>query len=129
MACYFLALLSKEWGITLVVMIPVALYVFKEQATEKVISAGLPFLGVAVVYMMLRVHFVGLGGGVGSKELLNNPYLNATGAQKVATKMFVLGKYLYYFLFRLCFPQIIRSTQYITVLFLIGMPYFRSLYM
>ena len=107
MACYFLALLSKEWGITMVVMIPVALYIFKEQTVEKVIYAALPFLAVAILYFALRVHFVGFGGAVKSDEVLNNPYMFATKAQKIATKFFVLGKYLY-----LLFVPLVLSADY-----------------
>ena len=106
--CYFLALLSKEWGMTLLILIPIALYVFKKQTSSDSIKAVIPFFGVFLFYFLLRVKFVGLGGGgVGSNELLNNPYLLATGLQKLATKIFVLGKYLY-----LLFIPVMLSADY-----------------
>jgi tetratricopeptide (TPR) repeat protein len=98
---YFLALLSKEWGITLLALIPVALVLFKRKELGAAISATIPFLIVAIIYIGLRVKFTGTGASVGSgdKELLNNPYLLASGAEKFATKIFVLFKYLYLLVF------------------------------
>ncbi|MEW6467782.1 MAG: tetratricopeptide repeat protein [Bacteroidota bacterium] len=93
-ACYFLALLSKEWGITLVALIPLAFVIFRKEGLGESIKKSIPFFAVAVVYMMLRIKFVGLGGGQGHDELLNNPYLLATKAEKWATQIFVLLKYL-----------------------------------
>jgi hypothetical protein len=97
LGCYFLALLSKEWGITLVFfgLIPLSLYLFRKQSGGSAITATMPFLAVAVFYLLLRIKFVGLGSGEGDKELLNNYYLLASPIQKLATKLFVLSKYLF----------------------------------
>jgi len=93
MLCYFLALLSKEWGITLVALIPVAFYIFRKYDVGKSIRVALPFFLVAAVYMMLRIKIVGLKI-IPSPEILNNPYLYAEGHQALATKIFVLIKYI-----------------------------------
>jgi hypothetical protein len=99
--CYFLALLSKEWGITLLALVPIALVLFKKQELRKAVSATVPFLLVALFYIMLRIKFTGTGASAGSgdKELLNNPYLLATGMEKFCTKIFVLLKYLWLLIF------------------------------
>jgi protein O-mannosyl-transferase len=99
--CYFLALLSKEWGITLLALIPIALVLFKKKELGQAVISTLPFLAIAIIYIVLRVKFTGTGASAGSgdKELLNNPYLLASPLEKFATKVFVLLKYLYLLIF------------------------------
>jgi len=50
---------------------------------------------VLFVYMIMRYKAVGFNGHVETNEILDNPYLLATHAQKTATELFVLGKYLW----------------------------------
>lgn len=106
-ACYFLALLSKEWGITLIVLIPMALYIFKKEDLRKSISAGVPFLMVALVYILIHIKFVPFGKGTGDADVMNNPYIAASKVQQLATKIFVLSKYLY-----LLFVPVALSADY-----------------
>lgn len=91
---FFLALLSKEWGITLVVLIPIALFIFRKYSIGESIKSSLPYFAVAVFYMILRYSFVGAGKQGEITEVLNNPYVYATPIQKLATEIFVLIKYL-----------------------------------
>lgn len=98
MLCYFLALLSKEWGITLVALIPLAFFIFRKYEVMKSIRAALPYLVVAGLYLALRNNFVGMKS-VPSTEVLNNPYLYATPGEAFATKLFVLLKYLQLLIF------------------------------
>lgn len=91
---YFMALLSKEWGITLVILIPFALYIFRKYSIWDSIMKSLPYIGVAVFYLLLRYKFVGSGKQGEITEVLNNPYVFATPIQKLATEIFILIKYL-----------------------------------
>ncbi|MFI5163645.1 MAG: tetratricopeptide repeat protein [Bacteroidia bacterium] len=91
---FFLALLSKEWGITLVVLIPVAFFTFRKYSIMQCIKSSLPYFAVAVFYMILRYKFVGAGKQGEITEVLNNPYVYATPIQKLATEIFVLLKYI-----------------------------------
>lgn len=92
--CYLGALLSKEWGITLVALIPMALFIFRRYSIWDCFKSSLPYFGVAAVYMILRWKFVGAGKQGEITEVLNNPYVFATPIQKVATEIYVLLKYL-----------------------------------
>jgi len=92
--CYLGALLSKEWGITLVALIPMALYIFRKYSIWECFKSSLPYFGVAALYLILRWKFVGAGKEGEITEVLNNPYVFATPIQKVATEIFVLIKYL-----------------------------------
>lgn len=94
MVFYFLALLSKEWGITLVGLIPIALFVFCRFSVGQVIRTSAPYFIVAVFYLIIRSMFVGAGKQGEITEVLNNPYVFANPSEKLATQIYVLVKYL-----------------------------------
>jgi hypothetical protein len=91
---YFLALLSKEYAITLIVLIPMILYILKEDSFIKSIISSVPFFIVAFIYIAIRFKIVGKGATVENSDVLNNPYMFATGPEKWATKIEVLNHYL-----------------------------------
>jgi hypothetical protein len=91
---YFLALLSKEWGITLVALIPMSFFIFRKNSVYESIVKSLPYIAVAAFYLILRYKFVGSGKQGEITEVLNNPYVFATPIQKLATEIFILIKYL-----------------------------------
>ena len=91
---FFLALLSKEWGITLAALIPLSFYIFKKYDWGKSIKASLPYIGTVIFYLLLRYKFVGAGKQGEITEVLNNPFVFATPIQKLATEIFVLIKYI-----------------------------------
>ncbi len=94
MLFYFLALLSKEYAITLVFLIPLLLYIVKKDTIQTVLRNVFPFLFVAAIYLFLRFSIVGKGATVANTDVLNNPYLFATNPEKWATKLEVLNRYL-----------------------------------
>jgi len=141
---FFLALLSKEYAVVLLGLIPIAFYVFHkidiklktfiQPAIVFVFFAGmmialkwyqksfgtLPFIYIGVVllffskdlklknlntlmiwlygaflfYLGMRLNAVVLKPGVPDTEILNNPYLLASGEQKFFTKAYVLLIYI-----------------------------------
>ena len=93
LGCYFLGLLSKEYGLSLLVLIPMALVLCRRVSLGTGLRRTLPFAAVAALYVLIRVQVVGFRT-VESTEILNNPYLLASAPQKWATKLFVLLKYL-----------------------------------
>lgn len=92
-ACYFLALLSKEWGIVLVALVPMALVVIKKEKLASAVKASIPIFAVTAVYLLIRVGVVGLGSEVKQDDVLNDPYLYASGIEKFTTETAVLLKY------------------------------------
>jgi len=96
---FLLALLSKEYAVTLLFFIPFLFYLLEDKKPVSAIISSLPYLGVFVIYLLLRLNAVGYHGNIQSKDILANPYLYATHIQKVATEWFVLGKYLGLLLF------------------------------
>ncbi len=92
---FFLALLSKEYGITLVVLLPVLYFLIKGDSLRQSLLRSWPYYVVAVLFIIIRFSIVGIGRSQEITELYNNPYLLATPVQKIATKIMVLNKYLY----------------------------------
>ncbi|HTB31198.1 MAG TPA: glycosyltransferase family 39 protein [Bacteroidia bacterium] len=92
---FFLSLLAKEYAIMLVMLIPMLFYLLRNKSIGEIITGSLAYWGVFIVYMMLRYKAVGFNGHVATNEILDNPYLLATHTQKIATEIFVLGKYLW----------------------------------
>lgn len=91
---YFLALLSKEWGITLVGLIPIALFVFRKFTIWQAVKAWVPYFAVAVFYLVIRSMFVGVGKQGEITEVLNNPFVGASPLEARATQIYVLLKYI-----------------------------------
>ncbi len=93
--CYFLALLSKEYALMLIFIIPATLYIFVKDFSLQKHGKLLLAIGAAfVIYMMIRFSIVAAKKMVPDTEILNNPYLLAKGDQIVGTKIFVWLKYL-----------------------------------
>lgn len=99
---FFLALLSKENAITLVVAAPLTFYFFTRAKAGKIAMQTMPFIAAAVLFLVIRTSVIGLGLGDPPMELMNNPFLKWNGSQyvpftaseRLATVLFTLGKYL-----------------------------------
>jgi protein O-mannosyl-transferase len=91
---YFLALLSKEYAVTLIALLPLFLFVVKKETLANSLKAVLPFLAVTLLYLGLRYAIVGLGSTEENQDVLNNPYKFATHPEQWATKIAILARYL-----------------------------------
>lgn len=91
---YFLALLSKEYAIMMVVLIPMLFYIKRNGTFVNAIKSMLPFLGIAFVYFLIRFSIVGKGATMENTDVLNNPFKFATPDQRWATKIEILNHYL-----------------------------------
>lgn len=91
---YFLAFLSKEYAITLLILIPMLLYITKGYTIKQSFISTIPFIIVAGVYLFIRFSIVGKGGTVLNPDVLNNPFKFATTQESWATKIEILNHYL-----------------------------------
>ena len=91
---YFLAFLSKEYAITLLILIPMLLYITKGYTIKESFISTIPFIIVAGVYLFIRFSIVGKGGTVVNPDVLNNPFKFATTPESWATKIEILNHYL-----------------------------------
>jgi len=94
LACYFLAFLSKEYAITLLVLLPLAFYLFNGYTVRKSLLSAIPYGLVAVLYLLIRVQIVQPAVDNASANILNNPYAFAIGYEKIATEISTCLRYL-----------------------------------
>ena len=97
--CFFLALLSKEYAVTLLVMLPLMFFLFRRYSPAKSAIAAIPYFIVFLVYIGIRLKVIGEKSDSADNEILNNPYLLATPLQALATKIGLLFKYFTLLLF------------------------------
>jgi tetratricopeptide (TPR) repeat protein len=94
-ALFFLALMAKESALTLLAIVPVLLYVFKDVPWKKGITLITPLALASFVYIMIRASV--LHGVIDTKKvaLLDNVLASAPDfITRFSTAMYVLGRYL-----------------------------------
>ena len=97
---FFIALLSKENSITWVGVFPLAIWCFTDADLRKTILTTLPLIAVVGVYLILRQIILGEIKGDLELMVVNNSIVGATTlASKLATAIYILGKYLLLFVF------------------------------
>ena len=92
----FLGLMSKENAITFLAVIPLTLYFFTKATTRDYIITLVPAFIAALAYMIIRTNVIGyvLDSGKEITDLMNDPFLEMNGGQKLATIIYTLGEYL-----------------------------------
>ncbi len=92
----FLGLLSKENAITFLAVIPVTVYYFTKHGLKKNLLASIPLFMAAGIFLLIRGSILGMGGGEKeiATEIMNNPFIHATGSEKLATIFFTLWMYV-----------------------------------
>jgi len=91
--CFFVALFSKENTITYLAVMPLALYLFADKKPAKIFQILIPHLVLALLFISIRASIVPMNTKP-DPEILNNPYINATFAQKYATIFLTLLIYI-----------------------------------
>jgi hypothetical protein len=100
---FFLALLSKENGVTFLIIIPMLAYFFRNKNIKNSLKAGLPVFVSLMVYILLRLAIVGditnSGDSYLSNTILINPFAGVGEWERYATIFYTLGKYLLLLIF------------------------------
>ena len=95
---FFLALLSKENSVTWAGVIPLALWCFTKESLKRVITLSSMYVGLILIYLVIRQVILGDGGSDYQLMLVNNSIVGAGDfSSQVATAFSILGKYLYLF--------------------------------
>lgn len=95
---FFLGLLSKENSVTWAGVIPLAIWCFTNENLKKTITLSSMYVGLIVVYLIIRQLILGEGGSDYQLMLVNNSMVGATSfSAQIATAISILGKYLYLF--------------------------------
>ncbi|HRZ42111.1 MAG TPA: hypothetical protein P5228_05345 [Bacteroidales bacterium] len=92
---YFLSLLSKEHAITFLAAIPLLL-LFREQRFSRNNTKVLLYLGFGLLaYLALRFAAIGIPkGSVVNQELLNDPFVQASFSERLATILYTWIRYI-----------------------------------
>jgi tetratricopeptide (TPR) repeat protein len=90
---YFLALISKENGLTFIAILPLSFYFFGSETIKKCFLNSIPFIAVAAIYLFMRISFVGFNY-VKIHDVNVSPLSNATTIEWWATIFLALGKYI-----------------------------------
>ena len=91
---FFLGLMSKENTLTFLVVIPLSVYFFTGNEMRKNMSTLIPMGLATILYLAIRQSILGSITADIPKELMNNPFLYATFAQKYATIFYTLWIYI-----------------------------------
>jgi len=94
--CFFLAMLSKEYGAVLLIIVPVWVFLQskKGEVVKQMLLALVPLVVVFIPYYLLRSNAVmEAGPGDVKPDVLNDYFLFAQGDEKRATQVYILLKY------------------------------------
>ncbi len=92
--CFLMAVFSKENAFLFIVLIPLSIYFFREWKFRDNIIALTPLLVAGIIFLLVRAAVLAGLPARPSTELLDNPFVEATMAQKYGTILFTLGMYL-----------------------------------
>jgi len=98
-ASFFLAALAKESALPFLVIIPLGLWFFRPARPGRLIAVVAALLVPAAAYFAMRSAFAGPAAVLKTTEILNDPFVGATTAQRLATVSKTFGIYLRLFLF------------------------------
>lgn len=90
----FFALMSKENSITFVLIIPLTIYFFTEKKVKKIFVSIIPLVLASAFFLLIRYLVIGNSLTKAPTELMNNPFLHASFAEKYATISYTLGLYI-----------------------------------
>lgn len=92
---FFLALMSKENAVTILAVVPLMIFVFRNQKIRSILISITPLLVGIIAYGFLRYNALGFWiNEVDNAMLLNNPFADATSTQKYATIFYTWAIYL-----------------------------------
>lgn len=99
---FLLGMMSKENVITMLGVVPLTLWWFQKNKNIRWIPALLPIVMASFLFLVIRGSVTGWDQGKPPMELMNNPFLKIendaykpfTVAEKSATVMYTMGKYV-----------------------------------
>ncbi len=106
---FLMGIFSKENAITFVAIIPATIYFFrKDVPISKLIYITIPILSASLFYIFIRAKVLGDQTVPIVDELMNNPFLDANGFEKIATILLTMIIYIKL----LIFPHPLTSDYY-----------------
>lgn len=91
---FFASLMAKEGTVTFVVLAPLAVYVFTDTPWRRNLMASIPIVSAFAVYMLIRLLVIGMPESIPNQELMNDPFLESSTAERYATVFHTMGLYI-----------------------------------
>ncbi len=91
---FFLGMLSKESAVTWLALVPLMVFFFTSYSLRQALPAYLALVTSFTVWFALRHGVVGSSVAGVADNVMNDPFLGASSAEKHATIFLTLGKYL-----------------------------------
>ncbi len=92
---FLLSMLSKESALTYLAAVPLMILYHQGRFSKHMWHIFAVLVAGFVAYLIVRIGAIGVPpGSVRNMELLNNPFLHATAAEKLATLLFTWIKYV-----------------------------------
>ena len=104
---FFFGIMSKENTITFLAIIPMTFYFFRKPKISDYALTLAPAIIATIGFMILRVSVVGWFGGGQADNLINNPFMEATVAERYGTTFYTLWRYI-----RLLFVPVGLTSDY-----------------
>ncbi len=91
-----LGMFAKENALTFLAVIPLTVWFFARVPLRQVLVGSVPLLAAALVFIWVRYQALGfmLDHGRAVKDLMNNPFIEMTRSEKLATIFLTLGWYV-----------------------------------
>ncbi len=105
---FFLSLLSKENSITFIAVVPLTYYFFLKAQPKQYFFALASIIIPTAAYLLLRGNYAASSLTQESAEILNNPFVGATFAERYATPVY---SFLLYYI-KLIFPHPLSHDYY-----------------
>jgi len=96
-SAFLLALLAKENSIAFLAVTPLTIYFFTNAKARTLAVAVVPLAMATVIYLFMRRHAIDAlpsGGAAEVTELMNNPFVEASTAERYGTIFYTWGLYL-----------------------------------
>lgn len=90
----FIGMLAKENALTFIAVIPLGLWFFVDTTNKRLILITSSLFAVAVIFIGIRTAILGGIKFEAASELMNNPFIEASSNQKLATVLFTWLIYL-----------------------------------
>ncbi|MFH1005340.1 MAG: tetratricopeptide repeat protein [Bacteroidota bacterium] len=92
---FFFSLLCKEIAVTFMAIIPLTVFFFREVPIKKIAILSIPFVVTFGVYMLIRSSVLETITFAEKMKIINNTLVAATNeSDRIATAIFILGKYI-----------------------------------
>lgn len=94
--CLLLGMLSKENALTFLVVIPLTVWAFTSVPLSRIGAATIPLFIAVVIFVLIRYNALGfmLDHGKAVTDLMNDPFLDMSLMDKLATIFLTLGWYI-----------------------------------